>query len=196
MKTVDVLAYMHEQKDRHAKTTFTVAELANVAGAAAPALNVQLTRMRKQGLVERVAHGRYSLPGQSDLGALVQSIDRAAYITGAAALHAHGLVTQAPTQLDCFTNRRHNRSRRRRTVHGTLVFVCVTGRIHAPPAQGVYAPAEQALLDFVYLARRQGADPAAMVTLRGLEKLDRAQIGSVGERYPRSVRNRLTRMLA
>ena len=196
MKTVDVLAYMHAQKDRHAKTAFTVAELANVAGVTAPALNVQLTRMRKQGLVERVAHGRYCLPGQSDLGELVQSLDRAAYITGAAALHAHGLVTQAPTQVDCFTNRRHNRSRRRRTVHGALVFVCVSGRIYAPPAQGAFAPAEKALLDFVYVARRQGADPAAMVTLRGLRNLDRAHVGSISERYPVSVRDQVTRMLA
>ena len=55
--------FLEEQRERHRKVLFTVTELANVAGTSRVALNVELTRLRHQGVITRYAHGLYGMPG-------------------------------------------------------------------------------------------------------------------------------------
>jgi predicted transcriptional regulator of viral defense system len=187
MKALQWQSYLEEQNRIHDKRLFTVTELANAAGTSSHIVNVQLDRLRCRGVIERYARGTYGLPNAVTAEDLVQALDRSAYITGAAALHRHGIITQVPTKYTCFTNRRHNRSRERRTPVGRFVFVCVKRSVYAPPKAAVTAPPEQALLDFVYVCRLKGVAPRSIVTFRNLERLNDVLIGELAERYPRTV---------
>ena len=179
--------YLEEQSRIHDKRLFTVTELANAAGTSPHVVNVELDRLRARGVIERYARGTYGLPNAVTADDLVQALDRAGYITGAAALHRHGIVTQIPARYTCFTNRRHNRSRERRTPVGRFLFVCVKCSIYAPPKEEVTAPPEQALLDFAYICRLKGAAPRSIVTFRNLGRLDEELIERLAERYPGTV---------
>ena len=176
---------LEQAERRDHKTVFTVTELANIAGLAPRSLNVQLGRLVDQGVIVRYTRGKYGLPGRVGAEDLVGFLDSGAYITGLWALHHHNLVTQRPTRITCFTNRRHNRSRIRQTPIGTFSFVCVSGRVyHRPadgsiaparvyhrPADGSIAPGEQAFCDWVYLCLRKGVVPETQVTFGSLAGL-------------------------
>ena len=187
MKTLEWIKFLETQRTQHGKVLFRVAELANVAGRSHHALNVELARLVKNGILIRYATGVYGLPGAATPEHLVAMLDTGAYITGMFALYRHNLITQAPTKITCFTNRRHNRSRQRRTPLGRLVFVCVSRHIYAKPASGVLASPEQAFCDFVHTARRQGLNPASLVTFRGLNRLKPNRLAGLAKRYPASV---------
>ena len=148
MKAVEWGRFLTEQRARYGKGVFSVTELANVADASPTVINVQLGRLVRQGVIRRWAPGRYGLPEGVTAEELACAIDGDAYVTGGYALARHGLITQQPREIECFTSRRHNRSRRRSTPLGTLVFICVSPRIHARPADGSLAPPEQAFLSF------------------------------------------------
>ena len=171
MKAIEWLRFFADQRARHGKGVFTVTELANVANASAAVLNVQLGRLVSKGLIRRWVPGRYGLPDGVTAEELAAAIDADAYVTGAYALARQGFVTQQPREIDCFTRRRHNRSRRRTTPLGTLVFICVGSRVHSRPADRRLAPPAQALCDLVYTSRRRGLDPRSLYTFRKLEHL-------------------------
>jgi hypothetical protein len=192
VKALEVQRCLAEQRRRYGKHVFTPTELAHMSGSSMATTRVELCRLRKLGVIEQYAHGRYGLPGGATPEGLVRSLDVGAYISGAYALYAHGLVTQLPRVVTCITNKRHNRSRVRETSVGRIEFVCVSANIYAPPAQGDLAGAEQALCDYVYLMRRRGIDVRTQVTLRGLAKLDAAKLKEVRARYPRAVQDCVT----
>jgi hypothetical protein len=183
MKTLEWIGFLEAQGRRHGKHLFRVTELANVAGRAPHALNVELGRLVRKGVIARYATGVYGLPGRATPEQLVAILDGGAYITGAYALHRHNLVSQAPIEIACFTNRRHGQSRERTTAFGRLVFASVSPRIYNRPAQDVLAPPEQALCDFVHLTLRQGLDPRALATFRGLAGLSRRRLRGLLRRY-------------
>jgi hypothetical protein len=187
--------YLEEQRDRHEKVLFTVTELANVAGVSRAALNVELSRLRRQEIIARYAHGLYGLPGAVPPQVLVPAIDSHAYITAHYALYCHNLVTQAPTAITCFTDRRSPRGQDRVTPVGRLVFVCVQSKAYFPP-QGAIAPPAQALCDYVYLSRRLATAPESLVTFRNLARVRDADFPRVLVRYPRSVQEHVERLLA
>jgi hypothetical protein len=187
MKALDWHRFLESQRRQHGKVLFRVVELANVAGRAPHALNVELGRLVKKRVIARYATGVYGLPGQVTPEQLVPVLDTGAYITGMYALYRHNLITQAPTEITCFTNRRHNRSRQRITPLGKVVFVCVSARIYHAPAKGVLASPEQALCDFLHLVRRRGVNPASVVTFRGLNGISRRQLSTSLKRYPPAV---------
>lgn len=178
----------------HGKTLFSVTELANLADTSRNALNVQLNRLRKQGIIEQYAHGKYGLPGVVTAESLVESIDSHAYITGLAALHFHNLVTQVPTRVTCFTDRRSPRARERQTPLGRLVFVCLRSSIYSFPTDGVASP-EQALCDFVYLVRREGLRPEGQATFRHLGRLQTATLSRILKRYPMTVQESVRKLV-
>jgi hypothetical protein len=186
--------FLEEQRDRHGKVLFTVTELANVAGTSRVALNVELTRIRRQGVITRFAHGLYGMPGAVSPQDLVPAIDSHAYITGHYALCQHGLVTQTPVSITCFTDRRSPRGQNRVTPVGRLVFVCVQSRVYCPPSEGVIASPTQALCDFIYLARRHGAAPESLVTFRNLARTQVPDSSRVLARYPISVQKHVERL--
>ena len=187
--------YLQKQRERHGKVLFTVTELANVACASPPALNVELARLRKQEIIVRYAHRLYGMPGVVSPQVLVTAIDSHAYITGHYALYGHQMVTQVPTTITCFTDRRSPRARERVTPVGRLVFVCVRSNVYLPVPTGAVAPPAQALCDYVYLLRRRGAKPEALVTFRNLARIQATDLPPILARYPVSVQKHIERLL-
>ena len=120
---------------------------------------------------------------------LLPALDPGAYITGFYALFRHHLVTQAPTEVTCFTNRRHNRRPGRITPTGRLRFICVPGSVYAQPGEGMLAPAEQALCDFAWLSLREGIEPQSLATFRNPHTLSRQRLDRVLRRYPENVQH-------
>ena len=187
MKAREWREYLESQRRLHGKVLFTVTELAHVAGTSRKALNVELHRLRRQGVIARLARGLYGLPDTVDIESLVAGIDSHAYMTGSYALHLHGLITQVPARITCFTDRRSPRARLRLTPLGIVLFACVRSLVYSPPPEGRIAGPEQALCDFVYLARRAGARPAGAVTFRNLARLDGRRLSERLSRYPSTV---------
>ncbi len=187
MKVLEWQRFFQEQRDQHGKVLFTPTELANSDGCSGASLRVALQRLVARGVVRRYTDGRYGLPGAVSVEELVPSIDPAAYVTGMYALYRHQLVTQATSEIRCFTNRRHNRSRERTTPLGRIVFVCITGRVYEYPGSSAIAGPEQALCDFVYDCRKRGIDPRDLVTFRNIDRLDPEVLSLNFSRYPKTV---------
>jgi hypothetical protein len=183
--------YLEEQRRVYGKVLFTVTELANVAATSQSALNVELARLRRQGVIEKYAHGVYGLPDAVTPEMLLPALDSHAYLTGNYALYMHNLITQAPTCITCFTDRRSPRARERTTPVGRFVFICVRSRVYAPPAEGVVASHAQAFCDFIYVTRRQGIFSKGMVTFRGLAKRVMPRLDSILDRYPVTVQRQV-----
>jgi len=196
MKAWEWFKFLETQRTHHGKVLFHVAELANVARRSHHAMNVELARLVKKGILARYATGVYGIPGAATPEHLVAALDADAYITGIFALYRHNLITQVPTEITCFTNRRHNRSRQRPTPLGRVVFACVSDRLYAKPARGVLAPPEQAFCDFMHTVKRQGLNPTSLVTFRGLGRLNPKRLAVLAARYPASVRETLRHLVA
>ena len=189
MKALDWQNFFAEQRASHGKVLFSVAELANAARTTLHALNTELGRLVQRGLISRYAHGQYGpIQGVAPEG-LVSQIDPGAYITGFFALFRHHLVTQVPTEVTCFTDRRHNRKTNRMTPAGKLRFILVPSAIYAKPTERVLAPAEQALCDFAWLNLRDGIEPQSLVTFRNLDSLRRRRLRQILRRYPKKVQD-------
>ena len=195
MKSRDWQNFFEEQCRVHGKVLYTVPELANVAHARGAALNVELTRLRTQQIITKYAHGLYGVPREVTPQALVAAVDSHAYITGHYALYSHGLVTQSPVVITCFTDRRSPRARVRSTPLGRLVFACVRSRVYHSVNEVAIASPAQAFCDYVYLSRRQATAAESLVTFRNLGRIDEADLSRNLERYPGSVRKEVARIL-
>jgi hypothetical protein len=57
------------------------------------------------------------------------------------------------------------------------------------------APPAQALCDYVYLSRRRGAEPEALVTFRNLARIQAPDLAPILARYPVSVQKHVERLL-
>lgn len=187
--------YLGEQRERYGKVLFTLTELANVACASPSALNVELARLRRQEIIVRYTHGLYGVPGAVSPQVLVPAIDPHAYITGHYALYGYQMVTQMPVTITCFTDRRSPRAQERVTSVGRLVFVCVRSSVYLPVPEAAIAPPAQALCDYVYLSRRHGAEPEALVTFRNLARIRADDLAPIFARYPVSVQKHVERIL-
>ena len=194
MKTWEWHTFFAEQRARHGKVVFSVAELANAAQTSLHAVNTELGRLIDRGLITRYAHGLYGPAQDVAPEDILPQLDPGAYITGFHALHRHHLVTQVPTEATCFTNRRHNRRADRITPVGKLRFIRVPAAIYAKAVDQVLAPPEQALCDFVWLNLRDGVEPQSLVTFRNLNALNRRRLNHVLRRYQQPVRNILGRI--
>jgi hypothetical protein len=171
---------------KQGKLLFTVTELANASGVPRGAVNVEMARLVKYGVVVRYARGLYGLPDTTvPPEKAVQSLDALAYVTGAYALMRHGLITQVPSVITAFTTQRHF-NRELQAPVGRLRFVCVQPPVYSYRASGMAEP-EQALCDFVYLCRRRGTDPSSLVTPRGRGKLRKKVLARIVKRYPATV---------
>ncbi|NQT94767.1 MAG: hypothetical protein HQ559_18570 [Lentisphaerae bacterium] len=195
MKAVEWQRFFEEQKRCYGKVVFTSTELCNAASQDLPSLRAALRRLVANGIVQRYVDGRYGLPGSVSAEDLVRSLDQAAYISGMFALHRHQLITQVPTEITCFTLRRHNRSRIRDTPLGRIVFVCVTGPAYAYPERGVVASPEQALCDFVYLCRQRRLTASSLVTFQNLDLVSGGKLQEHFSRYPGTVQQEVEQIL-
>jgi hypothetical protein len=196
MRTLEWLSFFAEQRARHGKVVFSVAELANAAQTTLHALNTELGRLMGRGLIARYAHGRYGPTQGVNPEDVLPEVDSGAYITGFYALFRHHLVTQAPTEVACFTDRRHNRRADRVTPAGRLRFIWVSGSIYAKPAGQALATADQALCDFVWLCLRDGIEPRSLVTFRNLAALNWRRLERMLRRYPEQVRKTVEELIA
>jgi hypothetical protein len=187
MKALEWQRFFQVQQEQHGKRVFTVTELANAAHASPGVLSVEMARLLKRGLVLRYAQGRYGPATGVSLEDVLPLVDSSAYATGFYALYRHNLVTQVPSEITCFTNRRHNRSRERPSPLGRLVFVCVSRRIYTRPPKGLIASPEQALCDFIYLTARKSLAAETLVTFRNLGSLRARILNGILERYPQTV---------
>ena len=186
MKTLEWQNLFVEQA-KFGKNLFTLTELANASGVPRSSLNVELSRLVKYGVATRYANGLYGLIGNSvSLEQLLSTMDPHAYVTGAHALMRHGLVTQVPIAIACFTNRRHFR-REIQTPAGRMEFICVKAPIYRREVRAIAGP-ELALCDFVYITLRHGQDPVGLVSYRRLHTLRLSLLGSIVKRYPCTVR--------
>jgi hypothetical protein len=195
MKTLDWVSFLAEQCKLYRKVVFSVAELANAARTSPHAVNTELGRLLQRGLIARYAHGRYGPVEGVAPEDLLPALDPGAYITGLYALFRHHLVTQVPTEVTCFTNRRHNRRPDRITPAGKLRFICVPASVYAQPKVGALAPAEQALCDFTWLSLRDGLTPQSLATFRNLHTLSRRRLDQVLRRYPENVQDSACRII-
>jgi hypothetical protein len=195
MRALQWHKYLTQAEQRDQKTVFTVTELANIANANPRSLNVQLGRLVAQDVIVRYASGKYGLPGRVTPEQLVGFLDSGAYITGLSALYHHNLVTQRPVAITCFTNRRHNRSRVRKTPIGTFTLVCVSDRIYNPPAEGNIVCGEQAFCDWLYLCSRKGVSPESQVTFSGLSRFSEERLAELQPSYPKTVTREIRRIL-
>jgi len=195
MKAIDWQKILQEQRDKYGKVVFTVTELSNLSALAPKSLKISLLRLAADGIMQRYTKGRYGLPGSVRIEDLVSSIDSAAYITGMYALHRHQLITQSPTEVSCFTNHRHNRSRVRVTPLGRIVFVCVTDAVYSYPQETIIASPEQAIIDFVHLCRKRSVVPSDIATFRNLHRLDPTLLQNRLKKYPATVKYALKRLL-
>jgi len=204
MKAREWREFLEEQRKVHGKVLFTLTELANAALAGRNALNVELSRLRQQGIVVRYAQGLYGLRDAVSADDLLVAMDAHAYMTGIHALYLHHLIAQVPTAITCFTDRRGPRVHVRSTPAGRFVFACVRSRVYDPPAGRPVAGPEQALCDFVYLSRRARVAPASQVTFRNLGGLRSANPGGLqmdllfrtAKRYPSTVGEEVRRILS
>ncbi|MEI8042952.1 MAG: hypothetical protein WCL11_16190 [Verrucomicrobiota bacterium] len=194
MKTLEWQSFFAEQRERHGKVVFSVAELANAAQTTLHTVNTELGRLVNRGIIRRYAHGRYGPSQGVDPEDVVSGVDPSAYITGFYALFRHHLVTQVPTEVTCFTGCRHNRKSDRITPAGRLRFLCVPARIYARPPALAVAPPEQALCDFAWLSLREGIDPQSLVTFQNLGALSPRRLNTALRRYPGEVGSTVCRI--
>jgi hypothetical protein len=195
MKTLEWQNFFAEQRELHGKLVFSVAELANAAQTTLHAVNTELGRLVRRGLITRYAHGRYGLTQGVAPEDILSALDPGAYITGFYALFRRHLVTQVPTEITCFTNRRHNRRAEGPAPLGKLRFIRIPDRLYAKPGEHVLAPAEQALCDFTWLNLRDGVEPQSLVTFQNLHALSHGRLDKVLRRYPENVRSTIGRIL-
>jgi hypothetical protein len=193
VKAHEWMKFMEEQRREHGKSAFSVTELANAGDTSLHSLNTELGRLVSRGMIVRYAHGRYGLPGGVTPEDLVSVLDNNAYVTGAYALYRHNLITQIPSQITCFTNRRHNRSRAKTTAAGVLVFVRVSQDVYSMPEQGNLAGPVQALYDLVYMLRREGLRPESLFTFRHLDRI--RDTDQLPVKYPDTVRKAVSSLL-
>jgi len=186
MKAREWQKYLEEQARQHKKFIFSITELANISDTSRRAVNVELSRLRRYGLIERYGRGHYGLPARVNPEILLPFLDKHAYITGSYALFHHGLITQLPSAMTCFTSRRHSSSETS-TPAGCFVFVCVKMPVYNPPDNGIIAGPEQSLCDYVYLTRRHGVAIESQVTFRKLERLRVNVLKKLESSYPRTV---------
>jgi len=196
MKTLEWLTFFAQQRMRHGKVIFSVAELANAAQTSLHTVNTELGRLLRRGVIARYAHGRYGPTQEVAPEDLLPALDPGAYLTGFYALFRHHLVAQAPTEVTCFTNRRHNRRTDRITPAGKLRFICVPSGVYAKPAEGTLTSAEQALCDFAWLTLQDGLDPQSLVTFRNLHALSRRRLNQTLRHYPENVRDAVGRIMS
>lgn len=169
MKALEWQRRLREQAELNGKRLFRVAEFANLAGEGRAPVSVQLVRLQRLGVLCRYAPRLYGLPGLATLDDLLREVDDEAYATGFYALHHHGLVTQIPAVITCFTNRRRTRQEIRTSL-GRLRLSFVRAPIYHLPESGPVALPEQALCDFVYMGR-----------------LCRDELARILDRYPHTV---------
>ena len=194
MNTVQWIQLLSEQARVYGKSVFTTTELCNLSGQSRKTLAVTVSRLVTREVLMRLGHGLYgiSIPQPAEL---LKHLDPAAYCTGHWILYNKGIITQTPAMVTCFTNRQHFRNPACKTPVATFEFVVPSKRIYHPPPDAQIVSLEQALCDFIFVCLHRGVKPRSLATLRHLERVDRAVLDGMLQRYPATVCRELGRIL-
>lgn len=175
------------------KSVFTTTELASLSGHDRHFLLVQLSRLVKKGVLIRYKRGLYGEKEQP-VEKLIPYLDSSAYCTGQYALFKHGLITQIPTTVTCFTKRHHCRNRTISAGPNTFEFFKPRTAIHSCPESKMASP-EQAFCDYVYYCRNRGLNPSSISTFRKLSGLNKKEIDKILIHYPKTVQKEVLQLL-
>jgi len=195
MTAIQWIKLLEYQFEKYNKRAFTITELAALSGMSRASLHVKLNRFVKSGVFVRYIHGLYGLkkwpPEQ-----IINYFDTDAYCTGHYALFKNGFITQVPTTVTCFTNKRHMHSNRMPIESNAYIleFVLPSIKIFDSSARPNASP-ERAFCDFIFLCRDRGVTPDTFVTFRKLASLDKNKIRGLLPNYPKTVQNEALRIL-
>jgi len=158
-----------------------------------------LRRQQRRGLVEHVSNRIYINKLASDLSSreLVNLLRPEAYISLESALAEWGVSTQSPSSLTCVTT---GFPRKFQTESVRILYRRITKRLYwgftkRRTRYGEYriAEPEKALLDWVYLRRREGL--SVILDEVSWSPIDKEKLLRYANRYPKSVRESLLRAL-
>jgi len=159
-----------------------------------------LARLAERGLLSRVTDGVYANKLVRDIGAtdFIRVLRPSSYVSLESALNHWGVSTQSPVALTCVTT---GAPKEFRTSEFSITFRTISRRLYwgflekqTRYAKYSIAEPEKALLDWVYLSLKTGANP----TLDEIDSkvLDKQKLVKYADKYPGTVRNVLTHSLA
>lgn len=175
------------------RPVFTTREIAALAATSLSSASQSLSRLQRDGLVERVVRGVWCRPADPRFSVFMLvpflSGGHRAYVSFFSALHLHGLIEQIPQVVYAATTAH---TRRRSTPLGTFSY----HRIHPAFFSGfdwyrenrsfLVASPEKALIDCLYLSSRKGRRfgrlPAFAPDTRFSRRLARAWVDKIPDR--------------
>ncbi|MCR4439110.1 MAG: type IV toxin-antitoxin system AbiEi family antitoxin domain-containing protein [bacterium] len=177
---------------RRGKAILTFVELRRLTGLSGAALRKAVSRLCQAGLLLKLGKGLYVNGLQrTSLEEVASLLYPPAYISCESALFLHGVADQAPHVLTCVTT---NKTKAFRTALGEIVYF----HIKAPLFFGYgvcdrifLAEPEKAALDFVYLQRQNGLEPA--LDEWNWENLSPQKVAEMSPGYPKTVRRHIAR---
>ncbi|MBC7187107.1 MAG: hypothetical protein H5U38_08745 [Calditrichaeota bacterium] len=177
---------------RREKAIFTFMELQRLSGLSGVALRKAVSRLCQAGLLLKLGKGIYVNGLQrTSLEEVAGLLYPPAYISCESALFLHGVADQAPHMLTCVTI---NKTKVFRTPLGEVVYFHIKTPLffgYEVRDRTYLAQAEKAALDFVYLERQNGLEPA--LDEWNWENLSPQKLVDMSRRYPKSVRRHIAR---
>jgi len=177
---------------RGEKVIYTYAELLRLTGLSSVALRRAVNRLIKLGFLIKMSKGFYAngfrTPSLEQIAGIVYP---PSYVSCESALFMHGVADQAPHVLTCVTT---NKTKSFRTGLGEIVYFHIKPELffgYEARDRTFVAEPEKAALDFVYIQRQNGLQPA--LDEWNWEELSPDKLGVMGTVYPRAVREHIAK---
>jgi len=179
---------------RQGRSIYSFAELLRISGLSAPSLRRALHRLTRRGLLIKLGKGFYAnsfvIPSLEEVAGWLYP---PSYISLESALFLHGVLEQTPHLVTCVTL---NKTKAFHTALGEIAYFHLKSELffgyqirdHTPMAWP-----EKAALDFVYLQRQNGLEPA--LDEWNWENLNLSKLYSLLKAYPKTVQKHLAKYL-
>lgn len=178
---------------RQGKSIYTFAELLRLSGLSVSSLRRALHRLTQRGLLIKLSKGFYANafapPGLEEVAGILYP---PCYISLESALFMHGILGQAPHLVTCVTL---NKTKTFHTALGEIAYFHLKSTLfwgYEIRDRIPLALPEKAALDFIYLQRQNGLEPA--LEEWNWENLQRDKMRSLLGVYPKTVQKYLSRM--
>jgi predicted transcriptional regulator of viral defense system len=175
---------------RNGKSLYSFAELQRLTRLSEAALRRGLVRLGQIKLVASLGKELYAnLLKPPTLEEAASALYPPAYISLESALFMHGVLDQAPHVLTCATL---NKTKRFRTKLGEIFYAHLKPDLffgYHNQQHVALAEPEKAALDFVYLQKQNGIEPA--LDEWNWEHLELKRLRKMSVKYPKSVRRSL-----
>lgn len=176
------------------KKIYHFSELLRLSGLSSPALRRAVQRMRQKkilfGLGKGLFANSFALPIPEEITGFLYP---PSYISLESALFMHGVMDQAPYVLSCITT---NKTKMFETDLGEIHYLHIKKDLffgYEIANQVPLASPEKAALDFVYIQRKNGFQPA--LDEWNWENLDRSKLKDFMTVFPKSVQNHIEKYL-